>query len=155
MPTAIGLAGVQGDILATSPPSVTLADVSYTDSGDHQHYTISDAAKRYLDPLTAVSVQISTNGGSSWSAAPAYSIVSVGGAITFTSANASGTLVRLHSGKYFPYASIGNTTDWQFTGTNTFADSTSHQGPGGSTWSTFLPLLTTGKITCKKWWVDW
>jgi hypothetical protein len=148
------LAGVQGDILVTSPPSVALGGpVAYTDSGDHTNYTINDATKRYLDPNVAVTVQTSPD-GVTWSTVTNYTIQYVGGKIIFNTANASGTQVRLNAGNYYPYASVGNTTDWLWQGTKNMADATTHKGVGGSTWQDFQPLLTTGKVTLKKWWFN-
>src|SRR5260221_401704 len=52
-------AGVFGDILITSPPSVTLpANLVLTDSGDHKTYNNPTASQRYWDDTSAPTVQI-------------------------------------------------------------------------------------------------
>jgi len=54
---ATGVNNANTRIYATSYPSVSLTDEAMTDSGDHQHYSITNQVKRLLDPATAVVVQ--------------------------------------------------------------------------------------------------
>lgn len=97
-----------------------------------------------------------TQNGQAWNPPPmSFTTQYVGGIIILSSALLGSNVgVRAHSGNYYPYASIGNTTDWQWAGTKTMQDATTHKGVGGSMWADYLPVLTTGKITLKKWWVD-
>src|SRR5437879_826095 len=88
----------------TAQPAIALTDEACTDSGDHITYTITNSAKRYLDLNTAVVVQKSTNGGSTWSTVTNYTLKHVGGIIIFTIANGNTDLIRIHSGSYYAYA---------------------------------------------------
>ncbi|SRR5579884_1491037 len=149
------MAGVQGDVLIVSLPSVTMTDEAFTDSGDHKTYNITNQAHRYLDRSAVFVVQTSPD-GTTWStvSSSTYTLRALTAQIVFGSANASGTQVRIHSGKYYVYASVGGTSDWDAQMTRNMADVTTHKGPGGSMWADYLPVLGGGVFTLKRWWID-
>lgn len=100
-----------------------------------------------------------TQNGQGWTVVSAsnYSLQYIGAIITFNVALVGANIgVRFHtgSGAYFPYASIGNTTDWQANYSYKFQDGTTHKGVGGESWADFYPLVGGGTITLKKWWID-
>src|SRR5713226_4554780 len=150
-------AGFLGDILITSPPSVTLgADYALTDSGDHKTYNnpSGSASQRYWDNTSTPVIQTSVD-GSTWIAALNPAIRYVNGQVVLPVALTGSALMRLHSGgKYFPYASIGNTTSWDAQVAIKSMDATIHKGVGGSPWQDTQLLTAGGKINLKKWWAD-
>jgi hypothetical protein len=149
--------GVFGDILITSPPSVTLgSNYALTDSGDHKTYNnpSGSASQRYWDNLSVPVIQTSVD-GSTWIAALNPAIRYVNGQVVLPVALTGTAQMRLASGgKYFPYASIGNTTSWDADLQVKEVDATTHKGVGGSAWEDYLLLTIGGKIALKKWWID-
>lgn len=49
--------GKKAQILLSSGVGITMTNELFSDSGDHQHFTITNQAKRYLDPATSQVVQ--------------------------------------------------------------------------------------------------
>lgn len=150
------LGGVEGDILITSLPSVTITnDVLSNPLNDKKTYVEGTAAHRYWDPNHTLTVQTTPDGVTWTTVTTGFTIQYVNGTITFAVALTGGSPgCRLSTVNYFPYASIGNTTQWTWAGTKTMIDSTTHKGVGGSHWQDFTPLLKTGKVTLKKWFID-
>jgi hypothetical protein len=157
----MAIAGYQGALLVTSPPSITLgADYALTDSGDHTTYNnpVANATERYWDRASVPVVQTSVD-GTTWIAALAGTTIrSIGGQVVLPAALTGTAQVRLHSGgKYFPYALLANITQWSFDGEMSFEDSTSMSGAigggSGSPFKTFVPMLLTGLMSVTKFWV--
>jgi len=153
------IAGYEGSLLVTSPPSVALTNDVLTDSGDHTTYTEATAAHRYWDRSTIPVVQTSPD-GTTWTtqSATLYKVQYIGGKIIWNTAQASGTQTRISSGvSYFPYALLANITQWSFDGEMSFEDSTSMSGAigggSGSPFKTFVPMLLTGLMSVTKFWV--
>jgi hypothetical protein len=151
----VALAGYAGDILITSPPSVTLGtNYALTDSGDHKTYNNPVANQRYWDNTSVPVIQTSVD-GSTWIAALNPAIRYINGQVVLPIALTGTAQMRLASGgKYFPYASIGNTTQWDMDMQVKEVDATTHKGVGGSPWEDYLLLTAGGKISLKKWWID-
>jgi hypothetical protein len=97
-----------------------------------------------------------TTDGSTWAtvAASTYTIRYLDGQVVLNSALTGTPGCRLSAGKYFPYASIGYTTDWTATLAVKPIDVTSHVGVGGSPWDVYIMGTLGGTITLKKWWID-
>ncbi len=151
--------GVLGDILITSGASLALTNEAMTNQGDDKTYNITNAAHRYLDRSSVPVVQTQTNADNvTWATVnpSTYTLRYLSGQVVHNSPLVGGTKgTRLASGaKYFAYASMGQTTDWEFSGTRDMKDVTTHKGVGGSTWKDFLPLLLTGMFVLKKWFID-
>jgi hypothetical protein len=150
------MAGFLGDILLTSPPSVTLgANYALTDSGDHKTYNnpSGSASQRYWDNTSVPVIQTSVD-GSTWIAALNPAIRYVNGQVVLPVALTGTAQMRLASGgKYFPYASIGNTTSWDVAFAVKAIDATIHKGVGGSPWEDYVLTTAGGKVNLKKWWI--
>lgn len=152
-------AGVFGDILLISFPSVNLANpFALTDSGDHQTFNVpvGSQAQRYWDDSASFTVQTSTNGGSTWTTAGAgtYTIRYVNGQVKLNAALTGTPGVQITAGKYFPYASMGNTTSWEAQASVKSVDATTHKGVGGSPFEDYALTTTGDKFMFKKWYID-
>lgn len=149
------MAGYKGQIIITSSPSVVANNISLTDAGDHKTYNISTSAtQKYWDQTQTSSfvVQISTDGGSTWGAAPAYTITKyVNGQITFTVAQSVGTLARMQTVYYFAYSALGDCKEWQLSLDKTITDVTTFSTTG---WKSELATLTGASVKISKFWVD-
>ncbi len=157
MGTAI--AGYEGSLLVTSPPSVNVVnDVLTNPSTDKKTWVEGTSTHRYWDRNQPVTVQTSPDGVTWTTVTTGFTVQHVGGIVTFTVAVAGATPgVRLSTVNYFPYALLANITQWQFDGEMSFEDSTSMSGVigggGGSAFKTFVPMLLTGLMQVTKFWV--
>ena len=154
------LAGYDGYLLLTSPPSVNLpADFALDDSGDHTTFVTSSSNKqyRYWDQLASFTFQTSPDGSTSWVDTAPASIQYVGGKVTFPTAVTGATpSARVTVGKYFPYAVIANIMKWAFNGERMFQDATvmtATDSSAGSAAKVFAPLLLSGTFSVDKFWV--
>lgn len=154
------LAGYQGALLISSPPSVSLpTNMALVDSGDHTTFLVStgNAAYRYWDRSVAMTFQTAPD-GVTWSNATPAVIQHVGGKVTFAAPVSGATpSARVTAGNYYPYALLANVTSWNFDGQMGMADTTSLSGAtgggSGSAAKTFQPLLLEGTLTFNKFWV--
>jgi len=156
MPSA-PTAGYAASLLLTSQPSVAIASpVVLTDAGDHINYQMPYAAiQRFLDPNVAVVVQISTDGGVTWSAAPSYTLTYVGAHVTFAVANGASTQVRVQTGNYFPYATLSQATDYTVNSQRPMQDVTAFTGNTAVRSKTYLPVgQFDSNFTFKQWHAD-
>lgn len=99
--------------LYLSGTPVTLTAEATTEIGStHKIYQITNTAKQTLDRKTAYVVETSPD-NSTWSTAGAttYTVEPLTGTVTFASANAPGTHVRI-SGKYRPLTEFANGKEW-------------------------------------------
>lgn len=144
------LAGTSADVYITSGVSVAISNLVLTDSGDHTNYT-TPALERYLDDSVVYEVDTSPD-GTTWTpaATTAYTIQYVGGVVTFTSANAAGTQVRLHTGAYVPVSQCGQAHEWTLDPQVALVDTTSF----GQTWKQFTPVMKDATIKISRYWLD-
>lgn len=107
------LAGWKADLYMASGAGVAMTNEVMTDSGDHQTYNAGTSAHRYWDDTSALTVQVSTDGGVTWSSPTAgtFSVRYCGGIVTFVSANAARS-VRV-TGKYLPISQVGQAFEWE------------------------------------------
>jgi len=82
-------------------------------------YRITNAARRIMAPTGVVTVEQSTNGGSSWATVTAYTLNRLEGRINFTTPRAGGTLVRANY-SYLPVTTAleGYNYSYSITGKN-------------------------------------
>lgn len=144
--------GYSADLYITSTPSVAFTAEATTATTPLTVYAITNAAKRYWDRGVTVLVEFSTNGGSTWAtqAAGTYTLNYVGGVVTFPSAQAAGTIIRV-SGNYYPYAQLGGGKEWDLTVDGNLVDTTTF-GSGG--WKSFTPVIKGGTVKMSRWWLD-
>src|SRR4051812_24967950 len=95
------LAGYKASITITSSPSVATTNEAMTDSGDHTTYSITNTAKKYWDRSVTLTIQKSTNGGTTWNTVTNYTVQYVGGSVTSASANGGTDLIRASAVSYF------------------------------------------------------
>lgn len=144
-------AAYNSSVLITSQPSISLTDEATTDSGDHKTYTISNSAKRYLDINTAVVVQLQTHGTGAFNTVTNYTLKYVGGIILFNNTNNSDDVVRIHSGAYYAYSTLGNGHAVEFSAKCNLADVTTFN-TGGT--ESYLPTLLGGTVKFSEWWAS-
>lgn len=146
------LHGMNGAVYQQTGAATSFSQEACTDSGDHKRYRITNAAKRYWDPNTAVVVEKSTNGGSSYSTVSSgYTLELLGGYINFDAANGGTDLIRV-SGKYFTLAECGGLINWKFDGSADMQDVTTFQPTNG--FKTFLAGLKEGSGSAEGFWQD-
>lgn len=154
------LAGYQGALLVTAPPSVSLpANMALVDSGDHQTFSVGagNATYRYWDNTATFTFQTAPD-GTTWTNATPTTVQYVSGKVVFAAPVTGATpSARVTAGKYFSYALLANVTGWTFDGQMAFGETTSLSGAigggSGSPAKTFQPLLLEGTIALTKFWV--
>lgn len=143
--------GQKAAIYLASPPAVTFAAEATTPDAARLTYTITNAAKRYWDKDTAVTVERSTDAGVTWAAVPAsqYTLQHVGGKVIFGAAQAVGTLIRV-SGSYLPVSQLAEAREWSLdTSVDTVETTTL-----GAAWKTQAAILRSASVKLSRWWVD-
>lgn len=78
-----------------------------------------------------------------------FTLYLVGAKVVFTSAQALGTYVRLHSGAYLPYLAIAGADTAEFAGTLTTQDTTDFTDNG---YHSYTPLILSGTLKAHTWW---
>lgn len=91
--------------------------------------------------------------GSGWTtvAATTYTLKHVGAIVTFASANAQGTSVRLHSGAYYAYSSLASAHSAEFAAKVAALDVTAFNSNGTET---YIGGVMGGTLKCSDWWAD-
>ncbi len=144
---AAPIAGINGDVwLSTSPPTALGSPESCTDYGDHINYhAATHAAWDYTKTLT---VQKSTDSGSTWVTVTNYVFWYPAGVVMFASANGAGDLIRISAGSYFTLSTLAGAHSWKIMGKVDVKDVTGFQAPGG--WAQFLATVKslTAMISC-------
>ncbi|MCK9326798.1 MAG: hypothetical protein M0P69_15000 [Bacteroidales bacterium] len=131
------LAGKKGRVYgATSQVPTAIVEEPMTANADRTQYTVTDSAKRYLDPLTAVSLESSPD-GVTWNPVQPNEFQYAGGVAVFDPGLAVGTQVRIASGAYFPVAPIAECKGWSVDVSLDLEDST----PLGSDWKRYTPIM--------------
>ena len=135
----------------TAQPAISLTNEACTDSGNHTVYTITNSAKRYLDLNTAVVVALQTGGAGPFNVVTNYTLKHVGGIITFGSANGSTDVVRINSGSYYAYSSLGNAHSAEYSAKCAALDVTVYSTTGTET---YLGGEFSGTLKCSDWWLN-
>lgn len=141
--------GSGASVALASGASTTFTNEATTANAARTIYSITDQAKRYWDDTATLTVQKSTDAGATWTAATGYTAQYPGGAITFTSAQAVGTLVRV-SGKYLTTTTIGQAYEWSLD----LALDTTDTSAFGDTWRAFTPSQRGASASLTAWWLD-
>lgn len=151
------LPGFKALVNLAAGASVSSTNLVLTDAGDHKTFTVPLAsAQRYIDRNTAVTVQTSTDGGSTWSsnlAAGTYTLRYSTAQVVLNVALTGGTTyqARLATFNYLAYAAIAQATDITFNGNRAMLDTTVFQGSTGTGWTSCIPGLLSGTFSCKAW----
>jgi hypothetical protein len=141
------IAGINGDVwLSTSPPTALGSPESCTDFGDHIHYNAATHAA--WDFTKTLTIQKSTDSGSTWNTVTNYSFWYPLGVIVFNTANGSTDLVRISAGSYFTLTSLAGAHSWKSTGKADTKETTGFQAVGG--WATYIATVKslTATISC-------
>jgi hypothetical protein len=148
----MGVAGYNSTVLIGSLPAVALTDEAMT-STDLTTYIITNQAHRYLDKKTPTVVQTSPDGSAWTTVTTGFTLYRSTARVVFASAQASGTQVRLHSGKYIPYSLLATANSADFSGKLDMLEDTvfSTTGEGAKT---FVPGLMNGTLKLGGWWVN-
>jgi hypothetical protein len=143
--------GYKADVYITSAPSVGLTNEATTADAGWLNYTITNAAKRYLDDTVTPLVQTSPD-GTTWSTAVGYTLNYVGAIVTFGTARAVGTQIRFSTGSYFPYAQLGQSKEWSLEVDSTLLDVTPFS-PAGA-WKVYLDSINGATAKVGRYWLD-
>lgn len=147
------IAGWGGSVIISSTPNVALTNYVLTDSGDHATFNVPSAdfaTKRYWDNTATFTVQTSTNGGSTWSAAGAYTIRYVTGQIVLSVALTGTPACRIQSGAYLPFSTFSNMKEWEITPQADLLDSSTF----GTQWKQYTPGLLGADIKLTQFYTD-
>ena len=109
--------GSKGQLIHTSTPALAFTNEALTNSGDDTTFFIpvGQEAKRYWDRETAMVFETSEDGNPPWTPVVPASIQYVGGRVTFPGAVTGATpSARIASGKYLPWAAIGDIVSYSF-----------------------------------------
>lgn len=146
----MAVTGVVGGISKASGVSTVFTAEAMTDSGDHMRYFITNAAKGYWDLSAPLTVEKSTNGGTSWAAVTTGFIVELcGGNLVF--AVSQTTAIFRVTGKYFTLAAVGGGFNWKLDAENDLLESTDFQSNG---WKTYVEGQSSFSGSFEKFWVD-
>lgn len=141
--------GSDGAVFISAAP-VAFTQLALT-STDHLVYSATDIDPKYdtWDPLTAPTVETSTDGTTWTNAVGGYSVISLLGQVVFKTAQDPTLQVRA-SGKYVPLTSVADATSWDLTIDTDTKDTTRYR----SEWKTRTTLLKGGSAKFSRWWVD-
>jgi hypothetical protein len=145
------LAGTSADLYIASGAGVTFTTEAVADTGDHQNYRQTGTpAHRYWDDTSALTVEISTNGGGSWSTAKptTYTVQYCGGLITFTTIDATRTARA--TGKYLTISKVGLAHQWEANPSAAIVDVTVF----GDAWHEKLVTLKDASAKASHYYVD-
>lgn len=113
-------------------------------------YQITDASMQVWDRKATVTVQRSTDGGTTWTTlepvTDGYSIQTLSGSIIFTNARATGTLIRV-SGSYIPLSVAAECTEWKISKNANLLDVTKFQDD----WISKIQGLKSAKGSLSRW----
>jgi len=131
------LAGKNGRVYgATSLVPTVIANEPMIANADRTQYTVTNSARRYLDPKTVTTFESSPN-GVDWNPIVPDEVQYAVGVAVFDPGLAVGTQVRIASGAYFPVAPIAECKGWSVDVSLDLEDST----PLGSDWKRYTPIL--------------
>jgi hypothetical protein len=80
-----------------------------------------------------------------------YTLIYPGGTVIFASAQAQGTTVRLHSGKYYVYATVGGGHAYESNNKLNLEDTTEWNTDGATT---FTPTVREGSLKLSHWYIN-
>ena len=121
--------GIVAGLYAPTAASVTMTNEATTDSGTQTRYTITNAAKRYIDPESAVTVKVNGTPVTS-----GFTIEYAGGAVVFATALAGGDTVTV-SGKYYALSEVGGIKSYKVGSEAAMLDATDFLSGG---WKQFV-----------------
>lgn len=141
----MALSGKVAAVYKESGPSTAFTDAATTSSAGYTRYTITDAAKRYIDRNVAVTVKkngvIQTTG---------FTIEYPGGVVVFSTPLLA-TDVVLVSGNAFPMAQIGGMFNWKADLDQDLQDVTTFDSGG---WKQQLAVLRGFSGSAEAFWGD-
>lgn len=132
---------------------VAFTNEALTDSGDHKDYYITNPLKRYWDDSVVLTVETSTNGGTSWATVPAsdYKIEHVGGHIKFKVARTPTHLFRVTGGKSYAIVQVGGGFGWNADATMDTVDVTTFESGGNKQ---FLAIIKDWSGGLDSYWIN-
>lgn len=147
------VAGFQSSFLVTSQPGVAFTNEATTTS-DRITYTLSNAAKRYLDKSVAPVIQTSPDGTTWTTVTTGFTLFRCNARVVFVVAQPVGTQVRFVSGNYLPYTTLGEAATCEFVGKMEMLPADVFQGASGTGSKVFVPGTLTGTMKTNTWWLN-
>ena len=93
--------GFKASVYVSSGASIAFTQAPCTDSGDHTKFQITSSTYRYVDPLTALTIQTSPDGVTWTTITSGYTFFFCGGIIVLSSALSGSTPSVRISGAYY------------------------------------------------------
>lgn len=144
--------GSAGRVLAINGTSTAFSQqaAAHVTGSAYTRYQVG-ATYRYIDPMAAVTVEKSTNGGTNWSTVTSgYSIEYAGGIVVFDVALGASDLVRV-SGKYYTPTQWGQLLNWKLDLSADMVDTTVFESGG---LKEFMPGLKEISGSVEGFWAD-
>lgn len=126
----------------TDDAAVAFTDEATTESADHLRYTITNSAKRYWDPDTAVTVEVD-----GVAATTGFTLEVAGGVVVFAEDPAGAVTV---SGKYLTVEKAGGFYGWSLDQSADMAETTAF----GDAWKTYTSVLKEASGSAECYWGD-
>jgi hypothetical protein len=149
----MAVAAYSSKIYVTSKPSISFTNEACTDAGDHKTYGITNQVKRILDKGTPVVVQSSPDGTTWTTITTGFTLRYVGAKVIFASAQSPTLHIQLLSGKYFPYATVGQANTAEFTSKVNLEDSSNFDDSANGS-KTYVPTLMEAELKCGTFWLN-
>lgn len=145
------ISGALGAVYAKTGASTSFTNITMNNpSADLKTFVISDNTKRYWDTSHSVTIEKSTDGGTTWTTASGYTIQYPGGVVVFNTALTSGTQVRASAYAY-PVTNIANMFNWELDVSISEEDATTF-GSGG--WEETIATLKGFSGKAEWYWAD-
>lgn len=151
------LAGKKADIYLTSGAAVSMpleamSDVSTAFGGlARTVYAVTNNVKRYFDPTSTLTFDISLNSGGSWNPVTPDFVRASSIAFIAQQQAAPAAMFRVNTGKYLPYARMGGGHEWEMTPTNPLIDVTEF---GMTSKKHLATSVDEGTVTLRRWYAD-
>jgi hypothetical protein len=149
-------AGKKADFYLTSGASVSMPLEAMSDvsalygAAVRTIYAQTNAVKRYFDPTSPLTFDISLNSGGAWN--PVVPDFVRAGTIAFIASQqaAPAAMFRVNTGQYLPYSRVGGGHEWEMNPNTLILDATEF----GMTSKRHVASVTSGTIKLKRWWLE-
>lgn len=145
------IAGYKGTVKGQTGPPAAFSALPMSDTGTTRiTYQINDTTRRYWDNTVAPTVETSPD-GVTWTVVNDYTYQPLGGVVTFNTARAAGTQVRV-SGSAYPMAEFAGFTAWSADMDADMLETTALNTASGA--KTYIPGTMSMSVSCDGFWQD-
>lgn len=148
----MALRAYDSQVYITSQPSIALTNEATTDVGGlHTTYTITNQAKKALDPRTPVVVSTSPDGTTWTVVTTGFTLSRVNARVIFAVANAANIQVRFTSASYFVSSLLAEAANFEYALKMAKIDTTVFNTAGVES---SIPGLLSGTMKTKTFWLN-